>query len=170
MYAFSSRLQQRLAALFFYVMPSTSYQLPDLYSLSHTFTELRTNRFCHRITLESESWLLNLNNVTSNPDDTKRLVLDEFERTKLRGMKAGLLAALCFPTCDASQLRLTSDFLSLLIYSNLRVLYCHPSRSDWNVSSAHNSGVACLEKDELFKQYVESKLPKLRIDAPDHPV
>lgn len=128
-------------------MSSISYQLPDLYSLSHTFTELRTNRFCHRVTLESESWLTNL--MSEKKLINNRRVLDEAEREKLHGLKAGLMAALCFPTCDASQLRFITDFLSVLICSNTRLL--HASHSDWQPPYSSDSGIVCLGGNDLFK-------------------
>ncbi|TRM65174.1 hypothetical protein BD626DRAFT_487926 [Schizophyllum amplum] len=87
---------------------NASYKLPDLLSLCDPF-ELRTNRACRAVTAASESWLVDL------PD-----ALTERERDDLRHMKMGLLAALCFPTCDQPQLRLVTDFWTLLVVANRR--------------------------------------------------
>jgi hypothetical protein len=103
---------------------TTSYQLPDLLSLIKPF-ELRTNRYCRVVTLASENWILD------NADNG--LGLDEKERVGLRGMKVGLLAALCYPTADAPQLRLATDFLTSVMYSGSRVLCSSSSlgSSEW---------------------------------------
>lgn len=87
---------------------STSFQLPDLLTLTGSF-ELHVNPWCHPVTVASEKWMLE--------------ILEPEEFATLPLMKMGLLASLCFPSCDAPQLRLLTDFLTLLLYSNFRVLY-----------------------------------------------
>ncbi len=82
-----------------------SYQLPDLPSLVRDF-ELHTNRHCHAISL-------------SGPG---KLVGDERDEACRRGMKAALLASLCFPTCDAPQLKLLADLMSAFICIQVRLI------------------------------------------------
>ncbi|KAG2031011.1 terpenoid synthase [Suillus americanus] len=81
---------------------TVSVQLPDLLSSCTPF-ELRVNRHCRSVSRASETWLcevgLNL---------------------EWKGMKVGLLAALCYPGADLTQLRLAVDFLSLLVYEQER--------------------------------------------------
>lgn len=76
-------------------------QLPDLLAVCSPF-ELRTNRHCKVISLESERWLLD-----------SRVALPSM---KWGSAKVGLLAAACYPTTDAPQLRLIADVLGLLVY------------------------------------------------------
>lgn len=87
---------------------SQSFQLPDLLGIISPL-ELRTNRFCRFVTDASEKWFVEETNC-----------LSQAELSYLRSTKFGLLAALCFPTCDAPQLRLLTDFLTMLFYSNIR--------------------------------------------------
>ncbi|OAX40003.1 terpenoid synthase [Rhizopogon vinicolor AM-OR11-026] len=77
---------------------TVSVQLPDLFASCSPF-ELRVNRHCRSVSQASEAWL---------------------RETGLRSecaMKVGLWAALCYPGADSSQLRLATDFLSLLVHS-----------------------------------------------------
>ncbi|KAG0696610.1 isoprenoid synthase domain-containing protein [Suillus ampliporus] len=78
---------------------TVSVQLPDLIS-SCTAFELRANRHCRSVSQASETWLR-----------------DVGLRLEWRGIKVGLWAALCYPGADLTQLRLTADFLSLLVFS-----------------------------------------------------
>ncbi|KAG1729305.1 isoprenoid synthase domain-containing protein [Suillus paluster] len=78
---------------------TVSVQLPDILSSCTSF-ELRANRHCRSVSQASEAWLR-----------------DVGLRLEWRGLKVGLWAALCYPGADLSQLRLTADFLSLLVYS-----------------------------------------------------
>ncbi|KAL1746793.1 isoprenoid synthase domain-containing protein [Schizophyllum fasciatum] len=114
---------------------NVSYKLPDLLSLCEPF-ELRTNRACRPVMEASEAWLAGLPGV-----------LTDRERSELRRMKIGLLAALCFPTCDQPQLRFVTDFWTLLIIGNRRarpgqspsadVLFTHlGDRSKWLEAAA----------------------------------
>ncbi|KAF9236127.1 isoprenoid synthase domain-containing protein [Melanogaster broomeanus] len=80
-----------------------SVQLPDLLSICSTF-ELRTNRHCRAVSQASERWLV-----------ASGVALRSLE---WRAAKPGLLAAACYPNTDAPQLRLITDLLSLLLYSN----------------------------------------------------
>ncbi len=43
---------------------------------------------------------------------------DEGRKAAYSGLQVGLLAALCFPTCNLPQLRLATDFLTLLFLWN----------------------------------------------------
>ncbi|KAF8229233.1 terpenoid synthase [Tricholoma matsutake] len=91
-----------------------SYQLPDLLLLSRSF-ELRTNHSCHRVSLASEDWLLGLKNTDLDS------VLTKSEQSSLHAMKIGLLAALCFPSCDGTPLKLLTDFLNFLVLADERI-------------------------------------------------
>ena len=139
------------------MMPlSHSFQIPDLLGTISPL-ELRTNRFCRFATDTSEKWFF---------DQTD--CLSPAELSYLRSTKFGLLAALCFPTCDAPQLRLLTDFLTILFYSHIRafshsdasVLITQPMteqqiRNDESPTSftKPKSGLDILENQALFKQF-----------------
>ncbi|PSR74574.1 hypothetical protein PHLCEN_2v9751 [Hermanssonia centrifuga] len=89
-------------------MPATSYQLPDLVALCGETFELRTNNHCRNATLASQKWA----------GEYGLLNEDEGRKAAYSGLQVGLLAALCFPTCDLPQLRLATDFLTLLFLWN----------------------------------------------------
>ncbi|KAH7926001.1 terpenoid synthase [Leucogyrophana mollusca] len=78
---------------------TASVQLPDLLASTSPF-ELRTNRHCRSVSSASEKWL----------KEVGVDVGDQWRKTKV-----GLLAALCYPRADPTQLRLVTDFLSLLV-------------------------------------------------------
>ncbi|KAH7910078.1 isoprenoid synthase domain-containing protein [Hygrophoropsis aurantiaca] len=78
---------------------TASVQLPDLLSASSSF-QLRTNRHCRSVSVASEKWLRDVGvDVGAN----------------WKKVKVGLLAAVCYPRADPTQLRFATDFLSLLI-------------------------------------------------------
>lgn len=97
-----------------------SYQLPELPSFFRSF-EVHTNRHCRNVSIASEAWLTRggfggvvpATTTASAPINRRRN--SGSTRSRYRGAKIGLLAALCYPACDAPQLRLATDFLSLLI-------------------------------------------------------
>lgn len=82
----------------------TSFQIPDLTKLctSHDL-ELRANAHCRAVSAASLQTFIGL-------------VKDEDEAERIRDMQLGLLAALCFPTCDMPQLRTATDLLMLLFW------------------------------------------------------
>ena len=137
---------------------SHSFQLPDLLGIISCL-ELRTNRFCPFATDTSEKWIFEEINNCISPA----------ELSYLRSTKLGLLAALCFPTCDAPQLRLLTDFMTMLFYSNIRALSftqaghsSNPIQTMWHTTTEHNddkgatrreSGLDILENHVLFKQF-----------------
>lgn len=82
----------------------TSYQIPDLPTLCGDTFELRTNRHCRAAGEASAAWV------------RERGFLDARAAAALPGARLGLLAALCFSTADAPQLRLAADFLALLMH------------------------------------------------------
>jgi hypothetical protein len=140
---------------------SHSFQLPDLLGIISCL-ELRTNRFCPFATDTSEKWFFEETNNCISPA----------ELSYLRSTKLGLLAALCFPTCDAPQLRLLTDFLTMLFYSNIRALSFtgtgHSSNSIqamWHTTERNSdesatrreSGLDILENHVLFKQFSKKK-------------
>lgn len=95
-----------------------SYQLPDLPSLVRDF-ELHTNPHCHAISLSGPG---------KSTDDGR-------DEARLRGMKAGLLASLCFPTCDAPQLKLLADLMSAFICIQVRLVdACDMRQCGWSSS------------------------------------
>lgn len=98
-----------------------SYQLPNLLSYAKPFG-LRTNRHCRAASRASETWFLQglpepqPNAAGGQPSREEDVSIRR--QLEVRGTKPGLLAALCYPVCDASQLRLVTDFLSLLMIEN----------------------------------------------------
>lgn len=82
-----------------------SLQLPDLLSTCSAF-ELRTNRHCRAVSRASEKWLQE-SGVT-------------LYSMAWSAAKPGLLAAACHPSADPTQLRLITDFLSLLLHRRER--------------------------------------------------
>ncbi|KAJ8087106.1 hypothetical protein PM082_005934 [Marasmius tenuissimus] len=132
----------------------SSYQLPDLLSLTRDF-ELRTNRHCRNVVEASNKWFLDLN------DEADAQVLTEDERQHASGLKAGLLASLCFPTCDLPQLRLAADFIGLLLISNERVKTGGMEAFGWDTISPDERGsfnktgfIELLEGHALLKHLV----------------
>jgi hypothetical protein len=134
------------------IMPhSHSFQLPDLLSIVGSL-ELRTNPHCRFVTDGYENW------ISGEPD-----ILTANELTYLRSTKLGLLAALCFPTCDVPQLRILTDFIATIFYSGMRE--CAPGYSsnllkreeqfytmDVSESEERQSAIDILKAHELFKQ------------------
>jgi hypothetical protein len=120
-----------------------SYQLPDLLNLSRPF-ELRTNRSCRAVTLASEAWIIALKKTDNDS------VLTEPEQSSLHTMKIGLLAALCFPSCDGTPLRLLTDFLNFLVLADERIRVTDMSELGWLVANRKN-GLARLGDHELFQ-------------------
>jgi hypothetical protein len=167
---------------------SHSFQLPDLLGIINCL-ELRTNRFCPFATDTSEKWFFEEittgnNNNNNNNNSSCIIIISPAELSYLRSTKLGLLAALCFPTCDAPQLRLLTDFLTMLFYSHIRALSSstttpsqtlvgHSSLSDsmiqamWNTATTtdsesatangRESGLDILENHVLFKQFSKKK-------------
>ncbi|ESK89940.1 hypothetical protein Moror_788 [Moniliophthora roreri MCA 2997] len=137
-------------------MSNSSYQLPDLLSLTRPF-DLRTNKSCRTIGIESEQWLTDLSSELEYDDTT----LKPAEVQLIPKLKIGLLASLCFPTCDAPQLRLASDFWALIIVSNERVKAGANERGGhgWNdvpEDSISNKGfVELLNTHDLFRHLSE---------------
>ncbi|KAF8196959.1 hypothetical protein BJ912DRAFT_1056047 [Pholiota molesta] len=125
---------------------SQSFQLPDLLNIIGSL-ELRTNPHCRSSTDASEKWIC------------KELhALSESELTSLRAAKIGLLAGLCFPTCDAPQLRLLIDFMTLLFYSSIpgtngrRSLWApRAGKADADADESE-SGIDILGSHDLLKQ------------------
>src|ERR1700722_7428816 len=74
--------------------------LPDL--VSHCTFPLRLNPFCEPVASKSEAWMIDGANFS---DQRCR---------KFRGLKAGLLTAMCYPDCGEEGLRVVSDFMNYL--------------------------------------------------------
>ncbi|RXW13522.1 hypothetical protein EST38_g12333 [Candolleomyces aberdarensis] len=132
-----------------------SFQLPDLLALTSSFP-FRVNRNCKFATDSSEGWLLSQS--TGNDDGP---VLSQNEREALRSVKYGLLASLCSPTSDGPQLRVLTDFLSLVFVSHGRILEGNESHGwrPWtsivHVESAQDA-LELLESNVLLKHIVPS--------------
>lgn len=128
---------------------SASFQIPDLLNFCRSF-DLRANCHCRAATIASEKWL--------SSDGLSNAFLASEECKTLQSTKIGLLASLCFPTCDAPQLRLITDFFSLLFCSHARVLRSrlgHDSGWSDNASSeATVNSVGCLNESGVFSQCV----------------
>ena len=140
-------------------MMPMSFQLPDLLGIISCL-ELRTNRFCRFATDTSERWFFE--------------EIDCFSPTELsylRSTKFGLLAALCFPTCDAPQLRLLTDLLTMLFYSNIRAfssiensdasiqaMWPASEQKVWDdeTTTYREHGLDILENHVLLKQFSKS--------------
>ncbi|KIM43971.1 hypothetical protein M413DRAFT_443041 [Hebeloma cylindrosporum] len=129
-----------------------SFQLPDLLAIVGSL-ELRTNPHCRFVTDGYENW------ISKEPD-----MLTVNELIYLRSTKLGLLAALCFPTCDVPQLRILTDFIVTMFYSGMRE--CAPGysselsnlkkeeprgQSSTEESQEQESAVDVLKNQELFK-------------------
>ncbi|TFK51361.1 terpenoid synthase [Heliocybe sulcata] len=83
---------------------ANSFQLPDLRSFCQPYFELRVNPRCRNATTLSERWIMDSGFVQRS------------QRPRLRAAKPGLLAAVCYPTCDLGQLRFITDFMTLLMF------------------------------------------------------
>jgi hypothetical protein len=132
-----------------------SFQLPDLLAVVGSL-ELRTNPHCRFVTDGYENW------ISGEPN-----MLTANELTYLRPAKLGLLAALCFPTCDVPQLRILTDFIVTMFYSGMRE--CAPDYSsdlsnlkeeplgqtytvEVSKLEGRQSAIDILKAHELFKQ------------------
>ena len=120
---------------------NTSYQLPDFLALVRDF-KLQVNKWCKEVTTASEKGFL------ENPE------LDD-ARSTLHGTKSGLLASLCCPTCDIPQLRLVTDFLTLLAIANSRTLFATADGpGEWTEERVGGAETGRLEiaNHRLFRQ------------------
>jgi hypothetical protein len=130
---------------------TTSYKLPNLVALTRPF-ELRTNQNCRAVSFASEQWLLE---PTDALDASGREALHD-AKTGL-SQRSGLLAALCYPTCDAPQLRLVTDFLGLLVCSNDWVIMMQHVVPQWLCESPDGAGQGsrfAISDNVLFKRWV----------------
>lgn len=86
-----------------HTMSLVRIRLPDL--ILHCPFELRINPRCRQASLASDKWL----HEGRSAIDGNLLDVDG-------DVKAGLLAAMCYPTVDYGQLRVCCDFLNLLAH------------------------------------------------------
>ncbi|KAI0703407.1 isoprenoid synthase domain-containing protein [Cytidiella melzeri] len=86
-------------------MPTSNVQLPDLTKICGEHFELRVNQHCLAVGEESRRWV-----------EQHELLVGEETRAQLVATQLPLLAALCYPTCDMTQLRTSTDFLTVLFY------------------------------------------------------
>ncbi|KAH9837610.1 terpenoid synthase, partial [Rhodofomes roseus] len=66
--------------------------------------ELGTNRHCRPVTIASKKW------AAQCP------YLDHEERQAVAGLQPGLLASLCYPTCDVAQLQFIAQVLIVVVH------------------------------------------------------
>jgi hypothetical protein len=85
-------------------MPN-SFQLPDLTQICSEHFELRVNQHCSVVGKESLRWLEDLG-----------FFVDDKAHEQFLAAQLPLLAALCYPTCDLTQLRVVTDCLTMLFY------------------------------------------------------
>ncbi|KAF9025158.1 hypothetical protein BDZ89DRAFT_90029 [Hymenopellis radicata] len=121
---------------------STAIQLPDLPSYVRPFG-LRTNSRCK---WASDTSIEHLSSVAL------------IDRELLGAVKGGLLASLCFPTCDGSQLRAAADFMTIWM-----IQYARHARGDFTewVPYRDLENLESLRSDRLF-QYA---LPGLQLQC-----
>lgn len=81
----------------------TTILLPDL--VSHCKFNLHVDRNHKLVSVESKRWMFN-----GDPD------LDQAARRAFHGLKAGKLAAMCYPNGGYPQLRVCSDYLNWLFH------------------------------------------------------
>ncbi|KAI0338727.1 terpenoid synthase [Trametopsis cervina] len=81
-------------------MPN-NFQIPDLIKICGEHFETRVNQHCRAVGEATRRWI------------DEHAFLDERTRDALPGMQIELLASLCYPTCDMSQLRTTNDLSSV---------------------------------------------------------
>ena len=82
-----------------------SIRIPNFPAFCSPHFDLRCNTHCHTISLSSEKWALSI-----------PLFLDAEEEAHLPGARLGLLASLCFPTCDPGQLLAITKWLIVLTH------------------------------------------------------
>ncbi|KIJ58608.1 hypothetical protein HYDPIDRAFT_102325 [Hydnomerulius pinastri MD-312] len=113
-----------------------SVQLPDILSFCNVFN-LRANKHCRAVSRASEKWLI----------DSGILLPSGMEWSKA---KVGLLAAACYPNTDVTQLRLITDFLSLLFYCDERAA----------------ASAECAEEREDMFALLSDRLPRIAYKNP----
>lgn len=86
---------------------TASYQLPDLVGLCGDSFELRSNPRCRDATAASLDWA------------EKHGLYKEEKKSTVEKQQLGLLASLCFPTCDFPQLKLVTDSMLFTVLSGL---------------------------------------------------
>jgi hypothetical protein len=120
-------------------MSTQSYHLPDLLGIIATIP-LRTNSQCKPASQSSEKHILDSG------------VLSTGEAELIHPAKAGLLVALCFPTCDRPQLTLLSEAAVWLLISGLRSTE-HNDQTDLWPGLKDEANLEQLEALELLKRH-----------------
>lgn len=99
-----------------------SLKLPDLFAPlgEGASSEFEINRHCKKVTDASEAWFreqcqLSAASTSSEKEETQ--VQDSID------LKAGLLAAICFPAVDFGQLRLCADFLNWMLHFEYQLAF-----------------------------------------------
>ncbi|KDQ61287.1 hypothetical protein JAAARDRAFT_191378 [Jaapia argillacea MUCL 33604] len=78
------------------------FRIPDF--ISYSGMKVKVNRHYKRAAADSERWIVDNANIGGS------------KLRHLRGSKGGLLAAMCYPSCDYTGLRLASDFMCYLFH------------------------------------------------------
>jgi hypothetical protein len=76
--------------------------MPDL--VSHCQLKPRLNRHVYETGPASEQWMIRGGKVKASKADS------------FKGLKAGLLTAMCYPDCGPVELRATTDFMYYLFH------------------------------------------------------
>ncbi|KAF5343425.1 hypothetical protein D9758_011853 [Tetrapyrgos nigripes] len=80
----------------------TKFLFPDL--VSHCNFPINHSRHRKQVTVETKRWIIKGDNLSARKQE------------KLHGLKAGTLAALCYPDAAYPQLRVCNDFLTYLFH------------------------------------------------------
>lgn len=97
-----------------------SLKLPDLFAPlgEGASSEFEINRHCKKVTDASEAWFREQCQLSvASTSSEKEEVQDSID------LKAGLLAAICFPAVDFGQLRLCADFLNWMLHFEYQLAF-----------------------------------------------
>lgn len=100
-------------------MVVTRFHIPDLIALCGPSFELQANGHCRQISEALLSW-------TSSAG-----FLTKAEMDSLPGLQLSLLASLCYPSCDWTQLLLISKYLTLLFHWSNKFEPMSASAFEW---------------------------------------
>ncbi|KIK64099.1 hypothetical protein GYMLUDRAFT_40342 [Collybiopsis luxurians FD-317 M1] len=135
-----------------------SYQLPDLLSLFQSYHDLSINKHCRSASLSSEEWVRGVAQEVIPPSIC----------SGLPGMKLGLLAACCFPSCDLNQLILVTDLWTLIMLDTLTVLRSEPPiRSHCDLPEDSKSDFPAVVESHILLKRLLPRLFRLRASMSD---
>lgn len=98
-------------------------RLPDLFLplQEHSERDFRVNSLCKATSEASDAWISAILPLAGDSNSRTSRKLSTIISEENIDMKAGLLAALCFPAVDAVQLRLCADVLNWLFHLEYRL-------------------------------------------------